>query len=88
MTPVSARELPSAGVIQGLFDLTAAETKVAQMIANGDTVEGIATNAKISQETVRSHLKSVFSKTGTSRQASLAILLNSTAIRVEASAVN
>ena len=58
------------------------------MIANGDTVEGIASNAQISQETVRTHLKSVFSKTGTTRQASLAILLNSTSIRVESTAVN
>ena len=39
LTPVCARELPSASVIQGLFDLTAAETRVAQMIANGETVE-------------------------------------------------
>ena len=88
LTPVCQRELPTASVIQGLFDLTAAETRVAQMIANGDTVEGIAVNAQISQETVRTHLKSVFSKTGTSRQASLAILLNSTAIRVESTTVN
>ena len=83
VTPVSARELPAASVIQGLFDLTAAETRVAQMIAQGETVDRIATHGQISQETVRSHLKSVYSKTGVSRQASLAILLNSTSIRVD-----
>lgn len=83
MTPVCARELPAASVIQGLFDLTAAETRVAQMIAQGETVDRIATHGQVSQETVRSHLKSVYSKTGVSRQASLAILLNSTSIRVD-----
>lgn len=88
LTPVCQRELPAASVIQGLFDLTAAETRVAQMIANGETVDRIALNAQISQQTVRTHLKSVFSKTGTTRQASLAILLNSTSIRVESTAMN
>ena len=53
------------------------------MIAQGETVDRIATHSQISQETVRSHLKSVYSKTGVSRQASLAILLNSTSIRVD-----
>lgn len=83
ITPVGGRELPSAGVIQGLFDLTAAETRVAQMIAHGDTIDRIAVQSQISEGTVRSHLKSVFTKTGVSRQAALANLLNSTTIRPE-----
>ena len=83
LTPIGGRELPSMGAIQDLFDLTAAETRVARMIAEGDTVETIATRSQVSKNTVRSQLKSVFAKTGVSRQTSLATLLNSTSIRRE-----
>jgi len=75
VTPMQAPDAPSEDVLNGLFDLTAAEVKVAQRIAAGRTVDVIASELKLSRETVRSQLKSVFAKTGTGRQAELVGLL-------------
>ena len=41
----------------------------------------LSPSSRISEQTVRSHLKSVFTKTGVSRQASHVNLLNSTTVR-------
>lgn len=75
ITPVSRAEVPSADIIQGLFDLTPAEARVARGIAEGSTVRGLATSSGLSSGTVRSQLKSVFLKTGMSRQAELVSFL-------------
>jgi DNA-binding CsgD family transcriptional regulator len=75
ITPVCPSEVPSANVIQGLFDLTPAETRVARLIVGGETVSEIAAAAKTSEGTVRNQLKSVFAKTGVSRQVDLIGLL-------------
>lgn len=56
------------------FGLTDAEASVAVYIIEGGSVDGYARLAKCSQSTVRSHLKSVFRKTGFSRQSQLATL--------------
>jgi DNA-binding CsgD family transcriptional regulator len=62
-------------VLQGLFDLTPAEARVAAAIAEGRTVEVIAAAANVSHETVRSQLKAVLGKAGVSRQVDLVQLL-------------
>jgi DNA-binding CsgD family transcriptional regulator len=67
---------PDLRVISGLFDLTAAEARVAREIAVGTSVEDLATKLFISRETVRSHLKHIYTKTGTARLSQLAILLS------------
>jgi DNA-binding CsgD family transcriptional regulator len=74
-TPVDRSASPSANLLQGLFDLTPAEAKVAQAVALAKTVEEIAIQQNVGIETVRSQLKKVFNKTGTTRQVSLARLL-------------
>jgi DNA-binding CsgD family transcriptional regulator len=66
---------PDAGLIQTLFDLTPAEAAVARAITNGESVESVARDTGKSVETVRSHLKRVFSKTATGRQSELSNLL-------------
>lgn len=66
---------PDSRLLQALFDLTPAEAGVARAIATGGTVNDIAQTGGKSLETVRSHLKHVYSKTATSRQNELAILL-------------
>jgi DNA-binding CsgD family transcriptional regulator len=76
--PVSRAEVPSAEVIQGLFDLTAAEARVAQAVAGGKTLETYARASGVSLGTVRSQLKAVFTKTGLSRQVDLVSLLGGT----------
>lgn len=82
LTPVVPRDVPAADVIQGLFDLTPAEAKVAGAIGNGKTVAEIATCFGIAPETVRSHIKAVLGKTGLGRQAALVGLLRGIAVPV------
>ncbi|WP_407149373.1 helix-turn-helix transcriptional regulator [Bradyrhizobium sp. ORS 86] len=78
VTPVVPSDVPTAEVLQGLFDLTPAEARVARGIAEGRTVETIATAFGISRETVRNQLKAVLAKTGQRRQVELAGLLAGT----------
>lgn len=66
---------PDTELIQGLFDLTAAEAKVAAGVARGWTIDSIAQEQQVGRETVRTQLRSVLLKTGTTRQAELAAKL-------------
>ncbi|SFL75259.1 helix-turn-helix transcriptional regulator [Methylorubrum salsuginis] len=79
-TPVVARDVPSADVVQGLFDLTPAESRLAALIAAGDAPVPAAAKLGITPSTARSVLKRVFQKTGVSRQAELVGLLTGTAL--------
>ena len=75
VTPVVPSDVPTAEVLQGLFDLTPAEARVARGIGAGQTVEAIAGAFGTSRETVRNQLKAVLAKTGLRRQVELAGLL-------------
>lgn len=75
VTPVDRATIPSAEVLQGLFDLTPAEARVARSIGDAQTVDTIALALGVSRETVRSQVKAVLSKTGLSRQQELISLL-------------
>jgi len=75
VTPVDRKAVPQAKVLQGLFDLTPAEARVAQAIGEAQSVENLATASGVSLETIRSQLKSVLAKTGLSRQQELVHLL-------------
>lgn len=75
VTPVDSAAVPSAEVLQGLFDLTPAEARIARGIGRAQTVEDLAASTNVSRETVRSQLKSVLQKTGVSRQQELITLL-------------
>ena len=57
------------------FHLTPAEVRIALGIARGESLATIAIANGTSVETVRTQLKSVFNKTGTHRQAELAVLI-------------
>jgi DNA-binding CsgD family transcriptional regulator len=81
VTPLGNPEAPLAHVLLGLFDLSPAEARIAQKLVGGNSIDEIAIEQKLSRETIRSQLKSVFSKTGTSRQAELVGLLMGTRIR-------
>jgi len=80
MTPVDRAKVATAEVLQGLFDLTPAEARVARAIAEGATIAEIAPAAGITEATVRTHLKAVLAKTGVHRQAELAALLAGSAL--------
>lgn len=58
-----------------LFRLTASEAKVASLIANGSHLDEVAEELDISLNTVRTHLRHIFEKTGVERQADLIHLL-------------
>jgi DNA-binding CsgD family transcriptional regulator len=62
-------------IIGEIFGLTPAEAKVAAAIASGRSVERMAVDFGVALSTIRTQLKSVFSKTGTARQSELASLL-------------
>ncbi|MEO5807297.1 helix-turn-helix transcriptional regulator [Devosia sp.] len=78
VTPVLAPDAPLTEMLNGLFDLTPAEARLAKALASGSTKSDFAAGAGISTETVKTQLKSVFEKTGVSRQADLVRLLAST----------
>lgn len=75
ITPVDRAVVPTAQVLQGLFDLTPAEARIARGIGETQTIESLALTAGVSVETVRSQLKAVLSKTGLTRQQELVSLL-------------
>lgn len=77
VTPVAAKEVPSTEIVQGLFDLTPAEARIAREIGRGRTVAEVARIARLSEGTVRNQLKAVLAKSGLHRQADLIALLQS-----------
>jgi DNA-binding CsgD family transcriptional regulator len=76
LTPVTRPEAPSVELIRSLFDLTPAEARVARGLAAGHTVRDLATASGTSTNTVRTHVNSVLTKTGYSRQSDVIALLN------------
>jgi len=61
--------------IARLYGLSRAESRVAALLASGHRLEQIAERLGIAYETVRKHLKQIFGKTGTFRQAELVRML-------------
>jgi DNA-binding CsgD family transcriptional regulator len=57
------------------YSLTPTEVRVALHLIDGGTVASCAEAMDVAQSTVRSHLKSVFAKTGVNRQAQLSKML-------------
>lgn len=74
-SPTASRE-----ALQSLFGLTATEAVVAAGVADGRSLDEIAVNYRITRNTVRTHVKSIFSKTDTSRQPELVALLRGSVV--------
>jgi len=68
-------DVPSDAVLRGLFDLTAAEARLARILAAGQSVAEAASQRGISLPTARSQLAQIFRKTGTRQQSELVALL-------------
>lgn len=62
--------------LRALFGLTRREAIIAAELAAGRSLPVIASGQRIGAETVRSHLKQILAKTGTSRQAELVALIS------------
>ncbi|WP_052452193.1 helix-turn-helix transcriptional regulator [Noviherbaspirillum autotrophicum] len=65
----------TADRVRKLFGLSEAEAGLAVALCAGCTLEDIARERKVSPNTVKSQLKSVFAKTGTNRQTELVSML-------------
>ncbi len=63
--------VPAAAHLQRVFGLSAAETRVATTLLDGESIDRLADRLCISRNTARTHLRRLFAKTGTSRQADL-----------------
>lgn len=75
--PESPLETPE-DVVRQLFGLTPAEASLALLMANGLSLEEAAEKLDIRKNTARAHLRSIFSKTGVTRQTELVrVLLHS-----------
>jgi DNA-binding CsgD family transcriptional regulator len=74
-TPLTLKEGPAPDVVQGLFDLTPGESRIATMVGSGLQLRESAIRLGITEETARSVLKRVLAKTGVHRQAELVGLL-------------
>ena len=74
-----APRIGSLELLQTLFDLTSRELEVVRLLAEGHSIESLACHMKISTNTARTHLRSIFAKTGSSRQSELLQLCSSLA---------
>lgn len=69
---------PTPKQLRDQFGLTAAEAVLALAVAEGQGLRACATHLRISETTARTHLRRVFEKTGTRRQAELVRLIFAT----------
>lgn len=72
--PDAAIDTPD-GLFETLFDLTETQARVAVLLMQGHTPEQCAQALGSALSTVRTHLKRIFQKTGTTRQSELVRLL-------------
>ena len=75
-TDLVAEWAPSERLLGRTFQLTAAEARLASSLAAGEGIGAASARLAISRETVRTQLRAIFAKTGTSRQAELTALLS------------
>ena len=76
--PESSGSQPSQELVRRLFDLTRMEAQLALLLTEGLTLDEAAEHMNVRRNTARTHLRSIFSKTGVTRQTMLVrLLLNS-----------
>jgi DNA-binding CsgD family transcriptional regulator len=82
VAPAASPPRMPADALALLYDLTPAESRIFELIADGQTSSDIAVVLGIAPSTVRTHLLRVFDKTGCSRQAELVKLAASMSLPV------
>jgi DNA-binding CsgD family transcriptional regulator len=75
VTDPAQRQRPTRDVLKARFGLTPAECRVALLLGDGHAPRKIANMIGVTDNTVRSQIKSIFSKTGVNRQGELIRLL-------------
>lgn len=76
MTAVDTAAPGVAHLLRLLFDLTPTEALLAEGLANGDDLDEVARRLRMTKGTARIHLRHVFLKTDTRRQAQLVALIH------------
>lgn len=74
-TPIETSSRPRLDLLSTAFGLTAAEAKLASVLAGGIDLERAAEQLGIARATARNQLKAVFAKTDTHRQSELVALV-------------
>ena len=69
------RAVPSGDLLRLMFDLTPAEARLARALTEGESLAGSAHKFGTSELTTKTQLRTIFGKTGTSKQAELILLL-------------
>jgi DNA-binding CsgD family transcriptional regulator/PAS domain-containing protein len=69
------RPVPALDILRQVYGLTKTEAAVAQLVLNGEGLGPISEQLRLSRDTVKTHLRNVFNKTQTHRQAELVRLL-------------
>lgn len=69
------RAEPPVEVIRQLYGFTPTEANLALLLANGLTLDEAATELNVSRNTIRTHLRALFAKTGVGRQSQLVRLI-------------
>src|SRR5690606_32396059 len=72
---VSEGAAPDAASLSAAFGLTPAEARVAMALTQGKALAKIAGDLNVSRTTIAFHMRNLFQKTGTRRQAELVALL-------------
>lgn len=62
-------------VLRDLYSLTPAETRLAEALGRGDSLGDIAAAFGVTENTIRTHMKSIYAKTDTRKQSHLVALL-------------
>jgi DNA-binding CsgD family transcriptional regulator len=75
ITDPDRKSSTSPEALQQLYRLTPAESRLAQLLASGNTLKEASEQLGVAMSTVRSQLKSLFAKTNTNRQSELMRLL-------------
>lgn len=76
-TSVDRSRMINNETLQGLFDLSPAEARVARFLAMGNDVAATAQHLGLGVETVRTHVKSILGKCGMTRQTDLVASITS-----------
>ena len=76
LNDLAREQRPELELLRRTFNLTAAEARLARLMASGVSPEQAATTIGVARETVRNQLKAIFAKTGTRRQSELVALLS------------
>lgn len=79
--PIDTKAMPSVDLLRSLFDLTAAEAKVARKLAAGLSVEGIAEEGNVSINTVRTQVRKIIEKTGSKRLPELVSMISNLSLQ-------